>query len=479
MELRQYFQIAGKWWRLVLVSTLIAAGVGFGISTVLPVRYRASISLLVNTRGSANDDYFRLMANLQLAETYKELLTKRPVIETAARSLNLDPREVEKQIRVQLVPKTSLIELTAEAGDPHLALNLANRVVEAFKELLRESGGSQASQNMSVVEPATLPLKPSSPPKSLLILVAAIVGFTLATGTIFLVEHLNDALESVEDIHHNLALPVLTIVPRSRRWSKRGETLLTIENPGSALTEAYRVLRTTLQFSHLKSSPHTLLVTTPLSRRENVDVTANLGVIMAQAGFKVLLVEADLRLPRLHQIFGLDREPGLSTLLADTGDHLAYIAKTHIPNLHLLSGGPMPPDPLQLLSSSRMAWLLEKLKKQADIILLSTPPILTAAETLVLAPQVDGVILVIESRSTRRQQAAQVLTMLHNVEADVLGVILTGTQLKTYYSDFSQPKNHLQNFLYQNNGGSGQIGKAILPASKSVSEPLDLTRATR
>lgn len=471
-ELRQYIRIAWRWSWFVLVCTLAAAGVGFGVSTILPPIYRASTSLLVRADPST------IFASTQLAATYKELLTNRPVIEAAAGTLGLDARQVEAQVQVNIIPDTSLIELTAEANDPHLAVELANGVVAAFMRIARESG-SVRTRDLIVVETATLPLKPVSPQKLLNTLIAAMLGFLLATGSAFLFEYLDDSLKTVEDIRQSLSLPTLTVVPRPKRHRKRGKATMVIDDPDSPLTEAYRVLRTRLQFFHSGSNLRTILMTTPLSPTETAAVMTNLGVVMAQTGLNVLLVDANLHKPQLHQFLGVPQGVGLSTLLMETGDYQSGIVETGIRNLRLLSGGPAVPDLLQLLSSSRMTWLLTMLKQQADIILINTPPILIAADALVLAVQVDATVLVIESRSTLRRSAAQALTMLHNVEANVLGAVLTKVRTKAsgyhYYADFSKTgtSSQVPPLLYRSRDGTEPTEGAILSLPQPVSESLD------
>jgi capsular exopolysaccharide synthesis family protein len=434
VELRQYFRIARKWWWLVVVSTLVAAAVSYKVSEMFPPVYRASTSLLVKVDSST------VFVGEQLAVTYKELLTKRPIIEATAQALGLDPRQIEEKIQVRLIYETSLIEVTAEATDPYLAMRIANGMVAAFMRISRESGSIQ-TRDLVVVEPAAQPLKPASPRKKLNTLLAATVGFSLATGVAFLVEYLDDTLETVEDIRQSLSLPTLTVVPCLNGRRRRRKAPIIADDPGSPLIEAYRTLRTRIQFSRVDGTSLTLLITSPLSREEKVKVVTNLSVVMAQTGLKVLLVDTDLRQPQLHEVFGLAQEPGLSTLLAaETRDCWEYVTETGIANLCLLTSGSLPPDPLGLLGSRRIVRLIGELKEQADVVVFNTPPILTVADAVVMASRVDGTILVIESQSTRQEAATRALEMLHNVGAKVLGVVLNGVRMRSseyhHYSDF-------------------------------------------
>ena len=212
---------------------------------------------------------------------------------------------------------------------------------------------------------------------------------------------------------------------------------------GSPAAEAYRTLRTWLCFSYRASSLPSLLITSPQRCTDQVNLVANLGAAMAQAGLKTVLVDADLRKAGLHLALGAPARPGLDALLSGTDDLDAYVVETSVPGLHLLPGGSPPSDPLGLLSSLRMAWLFRQLEERYDLVLIHGPPILAAADALVLAAQVTGTMLLISSRSTRRKAAMRALALLDNIEAHILGAVLT--QARTASSkegscpDFGKP----------------------------------------
>jgi capsular exopolysaccharide synthesis family protein len=474
-ELKQYVRIAEKWWWLVFLSTFVAAGFGYGVTKILPPTYRATTTLLVKVGDSTGDTYATNLASEQVAVTYVELLATGPVIEAAATPLGLDLRKAEKKVGIEVIPKTSLIEITAKDSNPHIAMELANAMFPALSKISLESGSSRI-RDLYVMEPATLPTRPIAPSKLRIIPAAAMTGSVLATGLVFLFEFLNKTIESVDDIHRSLSLPALTIIPRLTARRKRDSMLLVDDKAASIITEAYRVLRTNLQLSHANGGLHTLLVATPQSQDDKALVVANLGLTMAKAGHRVLMVDADLRQPQLHRLLGVAQEPGLSTLLAETGDGLEVIVETGAPNLHLIPGGPTPPDPLALLSSPRMAWLIEKLKERTDIVLFNTPPVLIAADAVVLAAQVDAAVMVVQSRSTKTQSATWALKMLRNVGAGVLGAILTGVRPGSsgyqYYSDFSRPEKPIQAVPHQDSDGLRRMGAVVLPASQRIQERL-------
>jgi capsular exopolysaccharide synthesis family protein len=429
MELKQYLQIVWKWRWLIVLCTLLAAVVSYGVSSIMPPVYRASTSLLIRSEAVGGDDYGTIMVNQHLAATYTELMTKRPIVEAAGLNLGLAPSTITRlmtKVQIWVVPNTSVIRLTVEDTDPRLAAELANEIVSVFVQSQRDSGSGRG-RNIYVAESASQPLEPVAPRKLLNMLVAAIGGCALAVGIAFLIEYLDDTLTTAEDINERLSLPMLAAIPHPNRQGQN-QTLIAVADLGSSIAEAYRVLSTRIQFANGRgplnghSALRSILITSPVSRKEKANIAANLGIIMARAGLQVLLVDVDTQQPQLHQVFGLTNETGLSTFLAGDRAFDKCIAKTDISNLHVLSSGP-PLEP-SLWGSVQMVQRIQALKTQADVVLFDAPPVLAVTDVMVLASQVDATLLVIESRSTRQKVAMQAIERLQSVQAKMLGVVL-------------------------------------------------------
>lgn len=217
-------------------------------------------------------------------------------------------------------------------------------------------------------------------------------------------------------------------------------TLITVSNPRSPVAEAFRTLRTNLEFSNLDKSLRTILVTSASPEEGKSTTLANLAVTIAQSGKRVVLVDADLRRPTQHQIFGLKSTPGLTDMVRDD----ALLAnpptqETGVPNLKVLTSGQQPPNPAEILGSKRLSEILAALLENADMVLFDAPPILAVTDAAVLASRVDAVLLVVSAGKTKRENARKAQTQLEKINARVIGAVLNNAQAERggqyYYSE--------------------------------------------
>ena len=214
--------------------------------------------------------------------------------------------------------------------------------------------------------------------------------------------------------------------------------LVTVQNPRSPIAEAYRGLRTNLTFSSLDRPLRSMLITSAGPEEGKSTVLANLAVVEAQACRQVIVVDADLRRPRQHELFGVSNATGLTSLLADEkGDPASFLQTTSVPGLRVLTTGPLPPNPAELLASQRMTTTLAGLCALASLVLLDAPPIVVVTDAAILASQVDGVLLVVNANGTRREHAQRAHQLLAKVNARVVGSVLNNAapdrSLQTYY----------------------------------------------
>lgn len=222
----------------------------------------------------------------------------------------------------------------------------------------------------------------------------------------------------------------------------RADSLITITAPRSPISEAYRSLRTNLEFSSLDKPVRTMVVTSPGPEAGKSTTLANLAVTLAQAEKKVILVDCDLRRPSQHQIFGLKNGMGLTTMVVDDKALTAPpLQETEVSGLWLLSSGPLPPNPSELLGSRRMKEIIDVLSQRADIVLFDAPPIIAVTDAAVLSSKVDGVLLVIDAGGTKRDHAQRAKALLEKVNAHVVGAVLNNVKIDTslhrYYAEQS------------------------------------------
>jgi non-specific protein-tyrosine kinase len=219
----------------------------------------------------------------------------------------------------------------------------------------------------------------------------------------------------------------------------RSTTLITISNPRSPISEAYRTLRTNLEFSSLDKPIGSMVVTSAAPEEGKSTTLANLAVTIAQAGKRVILIDCDLRRPSLHQIFGAKATPGFTDMMRE--DALMKnppLQETNVPALRLIASGTIPPNPSELLASRRMSDVIAALQTQADIILFDAPPIVAVTDAAVLASKVDAVLLVVSAGKTKREHAKKAKALLEKVNARLIGTVLNNVKgeasLYQYYS---------------------------------------------
>lgn len=216
----------------------------------------------------------------------------------------------------------------------------------------------------------------------------------------------------------------------SRPEARNGHLkLAVIADPRSPAAEAFRTLRTNIQFSSLDRELRTILVTSPGPREGKSTVLANLAVALAETGRRVIAVDCDLRRPALHQLFGVPHAAGITSVMLEDDPQTLPLQDTIVPGLRLLASGPLPPNPSELLGSQRFNRVLDLLKREGDVVLFDAPPVLGVADAAVLAARLDGVLLVASAGKTRRDLARRARQQLERVNARIIGVVLNNARV--------------------------------------------------
>jgi len=304
-------------------------------------------------------------------------------------------------------------------------------LLQSYEQVRVAEAGS--TSNVVQIDPATTPETPIRPRPLRNAALAGAVGLFMAIGIVFLIEALDDTIKGPEDIVRIIGLPVLGLIIR---YETNEGMLITIAEPRSPVSESFRSVRTNLQFTSVDKPIRTLLITSPSPSDGKTTIAANLGVVIAQNGKRVALIDADLRRPNIHKVFDIPNRMGLSGLFVMPEVNLdGSLQKTITEGLYTLPAGDVPPNPAELLGSEKLSEILRLVSEKADMVIIDSPPIVAVTDSAVLAHRVDGVILVVKPGVTKMAAARQAFEQLNRVGANVVGVILNEV-------DFAQSRYH-------------------------------------
>ena len=326
---------------------------------------------------------------------------------------------------------------------------LYDGLLQRYKEVGVAAG--VGTNNISVVDDAKVPDFPYKPSLKRNGLIALVLGLLGGVGLAFLLERLDDTFHRPEDLERMLDLPMLGVVPAisPQRGDDRSVALSGHDDPRSAFAEAYRSIRTSLQFSTASGVPRVITVTSAMPGEGKSTTAISLAIQFAQAGKQTLLVEADLRKPSLHRALKLDNSSGLTNYLAGGELQPVDIAlPTHVPNLFAIPAGPIPPSPAELLASSRMIELLDLAAEKFDQVIVDSPPLLGLADALIIGNLCEGTVLTVEMGGTPRGYVMGAVKRLRSARVPLIGAVLTKMQAR------AGSYGYHGNYYYYTNGAS-------------------------
>ncbi|MDZ7374414.1 MAG: polysaccharide biosynthesis tyrosine autokinase [candidate division KSB1 bacterium] len=377
-------------------------------------------------------------------ELEAELRSLRPKVESLQRLRQ------EYNRRLESIPTKAL-----ELARLKRAALVNEKIFTMMQEKYEESRITEVGQlgKVRIVDPAREPIFPVKPKKRLNLMLAGIIGLMLGVGIAFVIEYIDNTVRSPDEVER-LGLPLLGTVPVIEVEEEREKVrlhpsangdaeawelssrLVAHFRPKSPISEAYRTVRTNIQYSRPDQTPRVLLVTSPGPGEGKSTTVANLAITFAQLGNRTLLVDADLRRPILHRIFGIDRNTGLTNCIVGRESLENVVRPTPIENLYVIACGPLPPNPAEILGSDSMKHLLKRMAEEYDAVLLDSPPILAVTDSLVLSTEVDGVVLVVRAGQTDRQAALRGFASLEKVGGKILGVLLNGIRVESVYGSY-------------------------------------------
>ena len=387
----------------------------------------------------------------QIDEVERQIEQERASVRAAIRAEYDAAQSRENMLVEQLAAlRTSALDVDNRSID----YNILRREVDTNRQLYdgllqryKEIGvaGGVGSNNISIVDRGMVPSGRFKPNLPLNLAIGLMLGLMLGVLVAFVLEFLDDTIKSPEDIEQHLRLAVLGVIPHLRKQTVQAA----LADPRSAFSESYRSVRTALQFSTDGGVPRTLLVTSASASEGKSTTALTLARNFAQLGKSVLLVEADLRNPSLHRVMGMRAEAGLSSLLAGAASIQKVVNKTDDERLDVILAGPLPPNPAELLSGSRMLSMLSVAAQKYDQVIIDGPPVLGIADAPILSNLVGGTLMVVQAGDTRIKTAQSAIKRLAAARARILGGLLThydakvagyGYDYDSYYAYGTTPK---------------------------------------
>jgi capsular exopolysaccharide synthesis family protein len=484
--LRSYLALARrrKWW--IAIAAILGLAASVALSVRQPDQYVATAQILVQPSGASTAPGSAPSAVTPTdVQTDVQLLTSAQVERAVSGRLGSSP-----SVSAAEIAQTNVIAISAISRSPSRAALIANTYAKAFVNLQQDSAikeltavelqlrtqirtlgtrisnlhgqssaaskqlvllnqqavlreqlaqmqvsGAVTTGGVEIVTPALAPGSPSSPKPLQDGLLGLAAGLILGIGGAFLRDSFDDTLSSKEAAEQLTGAPVLALVPMITSWKKRKKPLVvSVSRPLSPSSEAYRSLRTSLQFIRQDHLLRTLVVTSPAAREGKTSTVANLGIVFAQAGERVVLVSCDLRRPRLGQFFGLDEQAGLTSVLL--GEQSLPDVVQPVPGhdtLWLLGSGRLPANPAELLSGPAARAMFAALRAEFDLVIIDSAPVLPVTDAALLSKDADGTLMVVASGQTKRIELRRATEKLGQVNATVIGALLNETTRQTGY----------------------------------------------
>jgi polysaccharide biosynthesis transport protein len=430
-QVDRYVAVLVRWGWFVLLCAIIGAGSAYAVAKTRPALFRATTLLLVHDRSPTGDPYTSVLASNQLVQTYVNLIQTSPVLDPAARQVGgISSQQLGSHLHVSNPGiSTQIIQVQVDDRNPGRAAQLTNAVAASFIAALKGAGSS----TVSVFQTAVPPTQPVRPSRVLYAAIGGLAGLLLAAGLVLFLESLDDRIRNAEDVARATDLATLGALS-----DERTTPLLTTDGR-SYLGETFRALRTNLAFATLGTPVSTIVVTSAMAGEGKTTVATNLAASFAADGKRVLLIDADLRRPSIHERLDLPNDKGLTQCLLHGELNVASMSARMLqwPSLWVLTSGPLPPDPTAMLASASMRQLIQRLLPsnelvgQLDMVVIDTPPVVGCVDAAVLAASASATLLVVNTKRCHEDHLVQAHRALTQVRARIAGVVLNQVQQRS------------------------------------------------
>lgn len=428
VELKEVLAVLRAAWWLPVLGLLVGGLAALGLSLLQTPLYTSNTQLFVSTStpGTSSDVLEGSQFSQERVASYAELLTGEELAGRviASQGLDLSPADLASEISASAVPSTVLINVSVTDPSPTGARDIAAAVGQEFVSLVDEletPNTGTSPVKVTITDRPEVPSAASSPQSGRSLTLGMVLGLVVGAAVAILRSRLDRSVRSSDAAAEVAGAPVIGVILRDDALREH----YTIgRNDPSATAEAFRQLRTNLQYINVDEPPKVIMVSSAVPAEGKTTVAVNLALTLAEAGRRVVLVEADVRRPRVTRYLGMVGGAGLTNILAGSAE-VGEVLQTYGDNgMSVIAAGPTPPNPSELLSSAQMSELLSVLRRGNDYVLVDAPPVLPVADASALAVLVDGVLVSIRYGSTRKDQVQQTRVTLDRVGARTLGVVL-------------------------------------------------------
>ena len=473
-EMFAYFK--AKLHILLIIFALIFGLGSFYVFFMQKPKYEATATVIVSSDKSNANLPGEVATNKNLIDTYTQVVKSHRVLDKVKNDVNIDKSfdEMLKMIEVSAIKGTEIITITTTDRDAEFATKMTNKIADHF---VKEIAKIYNDRNINVLDSAVIPIEPANIKIVRQEIIAFAAGLIVSVSILFLVFYFDRSVKTSEQVESQLHLPVIGkihMIDAEKERLKRRQRALALKakkeakedvnaddtpeveeendedlstelilknNPKSIISEDFRTVRTSLDFSLVGKNNNSLVLTSTVPNEGKSFVSANLAIAFANTGKKVLLVDADMRLGRQHEIFELSNQAGLSNLLVETaGDRLRkYVQKTDIENLSVVTRGVTPPNPAELIDSKQMEKFIATVKSKYDYVIIDSAPVYNLADSLIISKKADRTMIVCRANKTNIDHVKDGLKSLQAIDVNVAGVILNQIPLEKrtgYYNQY-------------------------------------------
>ncbi|WP_194860509.1 polysaccharide biosynthesis tyrosine autokinase [Dietzia sp. SYD-A1] len=433
MDLRDLLSVLRARWIVIVAATLVGGLLALGLSLLTTPTYQSRVQFYVTVSAgdSASAAYQGSLGAQQRVQSYAELVKSSDIAQEVvdASGVDLSAAAVARAATASAGNRTVLLDVSVTDTDPDRALRMAQGYGEVLPEAINRleipDGGGPALAKLTVVNPPALPSSPVAPNTEQNVAIGLVLGLLAGVGLALLVNALDRRVKTKEHIEELAGTPVVGSIPFRKNEDKEGgaEHIVPFREGHSPAAESFRRLRTNLQFLNVDHPPRVIVLTSSVAMEGKSETAINLSLALAEAGNRVLLIEADLRRPLVVSYMSMPDRVGLTNILSGQADFADVVQETRHEGVDLLACGPLPPNPSELIASEMARKLLQDLRDVYDYVIIDSPPLLPVTDGALLARIADGALLVVRTHRTTGDQLIQAVDNLEKADSTLLGIV--------------------------------------------------------